>query len=163
MAKSEPGRPNWIRQTRPCHHESARRHHWSRRPSPSALGRPGIRRFEWDLFAIGLFHVAGWRPPGAPSYWLGACAPGSLINGDTTSLGIWSIRPKGTSAKNWSVRCSATKRKNAAVINIEWIAFGFTAVSFWTVPRRLIVELESLARSKGFANGPALPGSIESE
>ena len=50
---------------------------------------------------------------------------------------IWSIRPRGTSAKNWSPGLIG-----AAVITFEWIAQGFTVVSFWTAPWRLITGLE---------------------
>ena len=42
---------------------------------------------------------------------------------------IRSLRPQGTSAKNWSPDLIG-----AAVISFEWIAQGFTAVSFWTAP-----------------------------
>ena len=50
---------------------------------------------------------------------------------------IWSLRPQGTSAKNWSPDLIG-----AAVITFEWIAQGFTVVSFWTVLRRSIAVLE---------------------
>jgi hypothetical protein len=50
---------------------------------------------------------------------------------------IRSLRPQGTSAKNWSPDLIG-----AAVISFEWIAQGFTAVSFWTVLRRSIAVLE---------------------
>jgi len=50
---------------------------------------------------------------------------------------IWSLRPRGTSAKNWSPGLIG-----AAVITFEWIAQGFTAVSFWTALRRSIAALE---------------------
>jgi hypothetical protein len=50
---------------------------------------------------------------------------------------IWSLRPQGTSAKNWSPDLIG-----AAVITFEWIAQGFTVVSFWTAPWRLITGLE---------------------
>ena len=50
---------------------------------------------------------------------------------------IWSLRPQGTSAKNWSPDLIG-----AAVITFEWIAQGFTVVSFWTALRRLIAVLE---------------------
>jgi hypothetical protein len=50
---------------------------------------------------------------------------------------IWSLRPQGTSAKNWSPDLIG-----AAVITFEWIAQGFTVVSFWTVLRRSIAALE---------------------
>jgi len=31
-------------------------------------------------------------------------------------------------------------------LQLEWIAFGFTAQSFWIIPQRLIAGLESLAK-----------------
>ena len=33
----------------------------------------------------------------------------------------------------------------AAVLQFEWIVFGFTAESFWTARRRLIAALEGLS------------------
>jgi len=44
---------------------------------------------------------------------------------------IWSLRPQGTSAKNWSPDLIG-----AAVLQLEWIAQGCTAKSFWAAPRR---------------------------
>ena len=77
---------------------------------------------------------------------------------------IWSLRPQGTSAKNWSPDLIGT-----AVITFEWIAQGFTAVSFWTVLRRsardlseLIAALEDRLRRQVRGHN-ALTGPIESE
>ena len=72
-----------------------------------------------------------------------ATGPGSFnwpMDGLRHNLGmkkIWSLRPQGTSAKNWSPDLIG-----AAVITFEWIAQGFTVVSFWTAPWRLITGLE---------------------
>jgi hypothetical protein len=44
---------------------------------------------------------------------------------------IWSIRPQDKSAKNWRPDLIG-----AAVLQFEWIAQGFTVVSFWTAPNR---------------------------
>ena len=72
-----------------------------------------------------------------------ATGPGSFswpMDGLRHNLGmktIWSLRPQGTSAKNWSPDLIG-----AAVITFEWIAQGFTVVSFWTVLRRSIAALE---------------------
>jgi len=57
---------------------------------------------------------------------------------------IWSIRPQGTSAKNWSPDLIG-----AAVISFEWIAQGFTAVSFWTAPNRLARDLSEFEFGAG--------------
>jgi len=43
-------------------------------------------------------------------------------------LCFWSIRPYGKSAQNWSLDVDRGSR-----LSFEWIALGFTAVSFWTV------------------------------
>jgi hypothetical protein len=54
--------------------------------------------------------------------------------------------------KNWSPDLIG-----AAVISFEWIAQGFTAVSFWTAPWRLITGLEDRFRfwlMAGTGNGP---------
>jgi hypothetical protein len=59
---------------------------------------------------------------------------------------LWSIRPNGKSAKNWSVRLFGNEEDECSRLQIEWIAHGFTAVCFWTVPWRLITALESLMR-----------------
>ena len=40
-----------------------------------------------------------------------------------------SIRPNGTSTKNW------TPETRESRLHFEWIALGFTAESFWAVPR----------------------------
>jgi hypothetical protein len=77
-----------------------------------------------------------------------AFAPGSfswLTAESRHNLGtkkIWNIRPRGTSAKNWSPDLIG-----ATVISFEWIAQGFTAVSFWTAPWRLITGLEDRLRA----------------
>ena len=52
----------------------------------------------------------------------------------------WNIRPDGTSAKNWGPFNGTT------AIDLEWIALGCTAESFWTARRRWIVALESRVR-----------------
>ena len=70
---------------------------------------------------------------------------------------IWSLRPQGTSAKNWSPDLIG-----AAVIQLEWIAQGFTAVSFWTAPWRSITELEDRLRCQ-VQGHITLTGPIESE
>jgi len=54
-----------------------------------------------------------------------------------------SIRPNGKSTKNWSSAPSGT-----AAFHFEWIANGFTAVCFWTVPWRWITALEGPVGSK---------------
>jgi hypothetical protein len=70
---------------------------------------------------------------------------------------IWSLRPRGTSAKNWS-----PDPIGAAVITFEWIAQGFTAVSFWVVRWRSITALENRLRCQVQGHN-ALAGSIEPE
>jgi len=50
---------------------------------------------------------------------------------------IWSLRPRGTSAKNWSPDLIG-----AAVIQLEWIARGLLLMSFWTALRHSIAALE---------------------
>ena len=70
---------------------------------------------------------------------------------------IWSLRPRGTSAKNWSPDLIG-----AAVITFEWIAQGFTVVSFWTAPWRLITGLEDRLRRQVRGHN-ALTGPMESE
>ena len=57
---------------------------------------------------------------------------------------FWSLRPRGTSAKNWNSNCLGEHR--AAVLAFEWIAQGFTEESFWTAPWRLITGLEDRLR-----------------
>ena len=72
-----------------------------------------------------------------------AIAPGSfslptaVLRHNLGMKKIWSLRPQGTSAKNWSPDLIG-----AAVITFERIAQGFTVVSFWTAPWRLITGLE---------------------
>jgi hypothetical protein len=61
------------------------------------------------------------------------------------------------SAKNWSPDLIG-----AAVISFEWIAQGFTAVSFWTAPWRLITGLEDRLRRQVRGHN-ALTGPMESE
>ena len=101
------------------------------RSSESALGTPGIRRFDWDLRpAAQIERRAGRRR--AASLQLADAARLVLPQ---TYLGtikmIWSIRPTGTSAQNWSPDLERDSR-----LDLEWIARGLTAKSFWTARRR---------------------------
>ena len=50
------------------------------------------------------------------------------------------LRPTGTSAQNWSPAPERDSR-----LNLEWIARGLTAKSFWTAPWRWIMALEGCA------------------
>jgi hypothetical protein len=85
-----------------------------RRPSPARDRRgrertgsmPGPGSFSW--------------PPEGPRHHLGMKS-------------IWSLRPRGTSAKNWSPDVQRWTIR-AAVLQLEWIAQGLTALSFWTAP-----------------------------
>jgi hypothetical protein len=54
----------------------------------------------------------------------------------------------------------AQPEERGSRLPFEWIVNGFTAVCFWTVPRRLIVGLESLP---GSGLEKTLVDSIESE
>ncbi len=53
----------------------------------------------------------------------------------------WHVRKKLERSTPWETREDGCSR-----LHIEWIANGFTAVCFWTVPRRLIAGLESPTR-----------------
>ena len=130
------------------------------------LSTPGLRWARQDF--VDLIGSSGWRPstvrdrrgrerdgsatgPGSFS-WLAAASRHNL-----GTKKIWSLRPQGTSAKNWSPDLIG-----AAVISFEWIAQGFTAVSFWVARWRSITALENRLRCQG--QGPsALTGSIEPE
>jgi hypothetical protein len=62
----------------------------------------------------------------------------------------------------WHVRLILEPRSDrGSRLSFEWIANGFTAICFWTVPRRLIAALESRARS--WITGMAPLASIESK
>ena len=74
---------------------------------------------------------------------------------------FWSLRPKRKSAKNWRFGV-LTGNDRGAVIYIEWIAPGYTAVSFWTAPNRLSWGLEDRSRCK-VQTHTTLAGPIESE
>jgi hypothetical protein len=130
---------------------------WARQPR-NRQGR-AIRGFDWELR---LAAITRPRPPGARALGLGP-APGSFNRPagrhDIASerIMIWSLRPQGTSAKNWS-----PDPLGAAVRQLEWIAQGFTAMSFWVAPNRMNSGLESWLRCQG--HGPsALASSIEPE
>ena len=115
-------------QTHWCHSTTGLR--WARNDSVDLIGNSGWRPStvrdrrgrERDGSATG---------PGSFS-WLAAASRHHL-----GMKKIWSLRPRGTSAKNWSPDLIG-----AAVITFEWIAQGFTVVSFWTVLRRSIAALE---------------------
>jgi hypothetical protein len=149
-------------------------------PTQWCPSTPGLRWARNN--SVDLIGSSGWRP----SLVVGrrgrernssAIAPGSfsgLAAASGHNLGtkkIWSLRPRGTSAKNWSPGLIG-----AAVITFEWIAQGFTAKSFWTAPwpreakqrKAHRATLRSLLRgSRSWKAGRglclALPGPIESE
>jgi hypothetical protein len=115
-------------QTPWCHSTPGLR--WARNDSVDLIGSSG-RRPSLAVGRRGRERNSSAIAPGLFS-WL---TPGSRHNLGTKR--IWSLRPRGTSAKNWSPDLIG-----AAVITFEWIAQGFTAVSFWTVLRRSIAALE---------------------
>ena len=56
---------------------------------------------------------------------------------------FWSIRPRGASAKNWSLKFS--NERSGSRHQLEWIAQGFTVVSFWTALNRLARDSSELS------------------
>jgi hypothetical protein len=133
------------------------------------LSTPGLRWAGED--SVDLIGNSGQRPSPAcdrrgRELEGSATGPGSfswLAAESRHNLGmnrIWSLRPQGTSAKNWSPDLIG-----AAVISFEWIAQGFTAVSFWTVPWSRIAGITGLEdRLRRQGHGPsALAGPTESE
>ena len=134
--------------------------------TPWCLSTPGLRWARND--SVDLIGSFGRRPspvrdrrgreldgsatgPGSFS-WLAAASRHNL-----GTKKIWSLRPQGTSAKNWSPDLIG-----AAVISFEWIAQGFTVVSFWTAPWRLITGLEDRLRCQVRGHN-TLAGPMESE
>jgi hypothetical protein len=115
-------------------------------PTQWCLSTAGLRWARND--SVDLIGSSGWRPSPVRDRRGrerdgSATGPGSFSRPATASghnfrtKKIWSLRPRGTSAKNWSPDLIG-----AVVITFEWIAQGFTVVSFWTALRRLIAVLE---------------------
>jgi len=117
---------------------------WARQP------RKGLPRGKDSADLIGSSRqrptLRGFRPPGARAGWLGNRPRLVYLANDITSerKRFWSIRPQGTSAKNWSLEFS--DERSGSRHQLEWIAQGFTAVSFWTAPWRSITGLEDRFR-----------------
>ena len=117
---------------------------WAREP------RKGLPRGKDSADLIGSSRrrptLRGFRPPGARAGWLGnrprLVYLANHITSERKDFGVSAPRacPQKTGA--WS----SAMNDRAAVIQFEWIAQGFTAVSFWTAPWRSITGLEDRFR-----------------
>jgi hypothetical protein len=136
--------------------------------TPWCLSTPGLCWAHPD--SVDLIGNSGWRPSPVPG------RRGRELNGSTNAPGsfnrperhrhnlgtksIWSLRPQGTSAKNWSPGLTG-----AAVLQLEWIAQGCTAKSFWTAWWRSARNPSGVDHRAGrpVAAPMAAAGPIESE
>jgi hypothetical protein len=76
---------------------------------------------------------------------MGTAAVGHHITSERTKR-IWNHVLRGEHPPQRHVRKKLESLHRDNRHHIEWIALGFTAKSFWTVARRWIALLESLAR-----------------
>ena len=107
-----------------------------------------IRRLDWERCSVAFLERikrSPVRPPGARAVGL-AAAPG-WFNSLSTILyfeELPSIRPSGRSSPNWSLG-PIHFRDRGSRLQLEWIAPGLTALSFW------------IARTLGVSRWKALP------
>jgi hypothetical protein len=87
-------------------------------------------------------------------------APRNRAHRHNRSVNFGASAPEARPQKTGPARPSGNGRRSGSRLQIEWIAPGLTAESFWTVRRRLIAALEGPVRS---GSRQALPDPIESK